>query len=83
MPRNVKFPKSSITVLVFGRADVSRVFHWNVKQLFVWLSVEYNATRGKVSVPPDPAALFSEGGEVINLHIEGSLTIPKSGIKRV
>ena len=27
--------------------------------------------------------LFSEGGDVIKLHIEGSLTIPKPGIKRV
>ena len=33
--------------------------------------------------PPDPAGLFSEGGEVITLHIEGSLTIPVTGIKRV
>ena len=33
--------------------------------------------------PPDPAGLFSEGGEVIKLHIEGSLTIPITGIKRV
>ena len=28
------------------------------------------------NLPPDPAGLFSEGGEVIKLHIEGSLTIP-------
>ena len=34
------------------------------------------------SPPPDPAALFSEGGEVIKLHIEGSLTIPAPDIKR-
>ena len=27
-------------------------------------------------LPPDPAGLFSEGAEVIKLHIEGSLTIP-------
>ena len=35
--------------------------------------------------PPDPAGLLSEGGEVdlIKLHIEGSLTIPKPGNKRV
>ena len=32
---------------------------------------------------PDPAGLFSEGGEVIQLHVEGSLTILKPGIKRV
>ena len=31
--------------------------------------------------PPDPAALFSEGGEVIKLQIEGSLTIPKTVIE--
>ena len=30
---------------------------------------------------PDPAAIFSEGGEVINLHIEGSLTILAPGLK--
>ena len=36
--------------------------------------------------PPDPAGLFSEGGDdlVIKLHtIEGSLTIPITCIKRV
>ena len=32
----------------------------------------------KALPPPDPAGLFSEGGEVIELHIEGSLTIPKT-----
>ena len=32
--------------------------------------------------PPDPAGYFSEGGEVIQLLIEGSLTIRTSGIKR-
>ena len=26
--------------------------------------------------PPDPTGLCSEGGEVIKLHIEGSLTMP-------
>ena len=36
------------------------------------------------SFPPDPAGLLSEGGDVIKLHIiEGSLTIPIPGIKRV
>ena len=30
--------------------------------------------------PPDTASLFSEGAEVIKLHIEGSLTIPKQGL---
>ena len=34
-------------------------------------------------LPPDPAGLFSEGGEVIKLHMEGSLTISRPGIKRV
>ena len=33
--------------------------------------------------PSDPAGLFSEGGDVIKLHIKGSLTIPKPDIKRV
>ena len=33
--------------------------------------------------PPYPAGLFSEGGEVIKLRIEGSLTIPIPEIKRV
>ena len=34
-----------------------------------------------VVVPPDPAetSLFSKGGEVMKLHIEGSLTIPTTG----
>ena len=32
------------------------------------------------TVPPDPAGFFSEGGEVIKLHIEGFLTIPTAGI---
>ena len=31
--------------------------------------------------PPDPAGLFSEGAGVTQLHVEGSLTIPTSGIK--
>ena len=34
-------------------------------------------------VPPDPAGLFSEGGEVMELHTKGSLMIPKPGIERV
>ena len=38
---------------------------------------------GAPPLPPDSAALFSEGGEAIKLHIEGSLTIPKPGIQRV
>ena len=33
--------------------------------------------------PPEPAGLFSEGAEVIQLHVEGSLTIPTSGVQRV
>ena len=32
--------------------------------------------------PPDPAGLFSDGAEVIQL-LERSLTIPRTGIKRV
>ena len=32
---------------------------------------------------PNPAGLFSEGGKVIKLHIEDSLTIPTTGIKSV
>ena len=39
--------------------------------------------RTRPGLPPDPVGLFSEGGEVINLHIEGSLTIPTTRIKRV
>ena len=31
--------------------------------------------------PPDPAGLFSEGGEVIKLRTEGSLMIPTTWIK--
>ena len=27
-------------------------------------------------LPPDPAGIFSVGGEIIKLHIEGSLTMP-------
>ena len=30
--------------------------------------------------PPDPAGLFSKGGEVIKLHIEGFLTKPRLNI---
>ena len=33
--------------------------------------------------PPDPVGLVSKGGEVIKLHIEGSLTISTTGIIRV
>ena len=36
-----------------------------------------------LTVPPTPTGLSSEGGEVIKLRIEGSLTIPEPGIKRV
>ena len=40
--------------------------------------------HGNTVLPPDPAALlFSEGGEVVELHTVGSLTIPRTGIKRV
>ena len=42
---------------------------------------------GKTINPPSPpvelAGLVSEGGEIMQLHIEGSLTIPTAGIKRV
>ena len=31
-------------------------------------------------MPPDPAGLFSEGSEVIELHEEGSVRIPIPGI---
>ena len=34
----------------------------------------------KVDMPPDPAGHFSEDGEVIEHHIEGSLTIPTTYI---
>ena len=34
-----------------------------------------------LATPPDPAGLFSEGGEVTKLYIEGSLTIPRTEIK--
>ena len=34
------------------------------------------------ALPPDPADIFSEGGEAIKLHIGGSLTIPTAGIKQ-
>ena len=34
-------------------------------------------------LPPHTAGLFSEGGEEIQLRVEGSLTIPKTGIKRL
>ena len=38
----------------------------------------------KIHNPPlDPAGLFSEGAEAIKLRIEGSLTIPETGIKMV
>ena len=33
-----------------------------------------------VATAPDSAGIVSEGGEVIELHIEGSQTIPKPGI---
>ena len=37
--------------------------------------------RGATPPPPDPAVLFSEGAEVITLHIyRSSLTIPVTGI---
>ena len=36
-----------------------------------------------VTQPPDPAGLFSEGGDVIKLHAGGSLTIPTTWINRV
>ena len=35
------------------------------------------------ATPPDTAGLFSEGAEVIQRHIEGSLTTPTPCIKRV
>ena len=39
----------------------------------------------RTSAPGGACSVFLaiEGGEVIQLHIEGSLTIPKTGIKRV
>ena len=43
-------------------------------------------SKNKFSIeftPPDPAGIFSEGTEVIKSHIKGSLTIPKSDVKRV
>ena len=37
----------------------------------------------KVTARSGCKGLFSEDGEVMKLHIEGSLTTPKPGIKRV
>ena len=39
-----------------------------------------SVVRSNQLLPPDPAALFSEGAEVIKLHTESSLTIPTTGI---
>ena len=36
-----------------------------------------------VFTPPDPAGIFSEGGEVIKRHTVGSLSIPTTEIKRL
>ena len=38
---------------------------------------------GLSRVPPDPAGLLSEGGAVMKLHKEGSLTLLTPGFKRV
>ena len=46
----------------------------------VWVSLESLVT------PPDPAGLFSEGGEVIKIHIVVSIRTPEAGsqcIRRV
>ena len=37
----------------------------------------------KARVRPARLVFFREGAEVMKLHIEGSLTIPNPGIKRV
>ena len=48
----------------------------------VILSVALGAHKEGRNLPPARLArLFSEGGEVMKLHIEGSLTIPTPGSK--
>ena len=42
--------------------------------------VETDLTVSQATYPPDPAGLLIEGGEVMQLYIEGSLTIPKVAI---
>ena len=54
-----------------------------VSMLHQNISQQVRAAWSMIELPTDPAALFSEGGEVMKLHIEGSLMIPKPGIKRV
>ena len=55
-----------------------------VKHSSVIYCIICNATGDERDPPsPDPAGLFSEGGEVMKLRIIGSITIPKPGIKRV
>ena len=50
---------------------------------YPFYSHRVNDKRHDSVIPTDPAGLCSEGGEVIQLHTEGSLTIPNSCIKRV
>ena len=48
-------------------------------------TIHTSTARGTPRLPPvcDPAGLFSEDGELMKLYVEGSLMIPKPGIKRV
>ena len=54
--------------------------------LVSYRTAQQQSTTGGVRAadpPPELAGLFSQGGEVMKLHKEGSLTILASGIKRV
>ena len=51
--------------------------HIDPKLVFALLSAE---DESSLLLPPDPAGLFSEGGEVIRHHIEDSLTMHTAGI---
>ena len=57
--------------------------HLTIRDFFLFTGARARAKRATPN-PPDPvtSSLFSEGGEVITLQTEGSLMIPRTGIKR-
>ena len=46
------------------------------------LTIASHDLVGRAAATARPVGLVSEGAEVIKRHIEGSLTIPRTGIKR-
>ena len=70
-------------VLTFVAMIVQAASVDDAPKMLTSLQSSWEVSRRPASARPGRKGIFSEGGEVIKLHIESSLTIPTAWIKRV